>query len=416
MKTGLLLYIDPGTGAMLFTVIMGVVTTLMFALQKFWLKLRFILSGGKAASGSGEKMGIVIFSDSRRYWNVFKPICDEFERRGQKCCYWTASPDDPALAENYKYVKCEFIGEGNKAFARVNLMSADICLSTTPGIDVYQWKRSKNAGCYVHIPHDVGEMTGYRMFGIDYYDAILLTGEFQKEDIRQLEQIRGLKEKELLVVGSPYMDALMEKLNNNALSKHDGITVLVAPSWGESSILNRYGERFLEYLRNTGYKIIIRPHPQSKISDEKMLDTLQKKYPDSDDWQWNFDNDNFDVLNEADILISDFSAVMFDFALVFGKPIIYADTHMDRSPYDSCWLEKEPWRWSVLPKIGRQLKEEDFGRIKEVVDETINNNDYGTGRIETQNAAWQYRGESAKRIVDYLIEKQSKLVRGLNNG
>ena len=146
------------------------------------------------------------------------------------------------------------------------------------------------------------------------------------------------------------------------------------------------------------------------------MDSLQKQFPDDDNWSWNYDNDNFDVLNQADILISDFSGVIFDFALVFEKPIIYADTHMDRSPYDSCWLEKEPWRWSVLPKIGRQLKEEDFGRMKEVIEETMNNKDYSNGRLETKNIAWQYRGEAAKRTVDYLIKRQSELNRGLKNG
>lgn len=416
MKTGYMLYIDPGTGAMLFTVVMGVVTTLMFALQKLWLKLKFVFTGGKASVGNGEREKIVIFSDSKRYWNVFEPICDELERREFDCCYWTASPDDPALAKDYRFVKTEFIGEGNKAYAKLNMMKADICLSTTPGLDVYQWKRSKNVRYYVHIPHEVGEMTGYRMFGIDYYDAVLLTGEFQKEDIRQLEQLRGTEEKDLFVAGSTYMDALKEKLDNSILEKHSKVIVLVAPSWGESSILKRYGEHFLEYLKNTGYKIIIRPHPQSRISDPKLLDSLQKQFPDDDNWSWNYDNDNFDVLNQADILISDFSGVIFDFAFVFEKPIIYADTHMDRSPYDSCWLEKEPWRWSVLHKIGRQLKEEDFGRMKEVIEETMNNKDYSKGRLETKNIAWQYRGEAAKRTVDYLIKRQSELNRGLKNG
>ena len=404
-----MLYIDPGTGAMLFTVVMGVVTTLMFALQKLWLKLKFVFTGGKASAGNGEREKIVIFSDSKRYWNVFEPICDELERREFDCCYWTASPDDPALAKDYRFVKTEFIGEGNKAYAKLNMMKADICLSTTPGLDVYQWKRSKNVRYYVHIPHEVGEMTGYRMFGIDYYDAILLTGEFQEGNIRKLESLRGLDKKEMKVVGSTYMDALLERLKNSSRAENDKITVLVAPSWGESSILNRYGEKFLRQLKNTDYKIIIRPHPQSRIADPKLLDSLQQQFPDNGNWSWNYDNDNFEVLNEADILISDFSGVMFDFALVFGKPIIYADTHMDRSPYDSCWIDELPWRWSVLPKIGRQLKEEDFGRIREVVYETINNNDYSAGRTETKNTVWQYCGESSCRVADYLINKQAEI-------
>ena len=40
---------------------------------------------------------------------------------------------------------------------------------------------------------------------------------------------------------------------------------------------------------------------------------------------------NIDVLNEADILISDFSGVVFDFSLVFNKPVIYTEPSMDWS-------------------------------------------------------------------------------------
>lgn len=409
MRQGILLYIDPGTGAMLFTVIMGIVTTLLFAVQKVWLKLKFIFTGGKKAADGAEKMKIVLFTDSKRYWNVFEPVCDELERRQVECDYWTASPDDPALDKKYQFVRAKFIGEGNRAYAKLNMMHADVCLATTPGLDVYQWKRSKNVGYYVHMPHEVGEMTGYRMFGIDYYDAVLLTGQFQETDIRKLEELRALDRKELCVVGSTYMDALQDKLESCAGEKNDTVTVLVAPSWGASSILNRFGAGFLEQLKNTGYRIIVRPHPQSRISDPEMLEKLQRQYPDGDLWSWNYDNDNFQVLREADILISDFSGVLFDFSLAFGKPVIYADTNVDRSPYDSCWIDGEPWRWSVLPRIGSRLRKEDFGRLKEVIDEALSDESRSAERTAVRDVAWQCRGEAAKRVADYLIRKQAEV-------
>ena len=58
------------------------------------------------------------------------------------------------------------------------------------------------------------------------------------------------------------------------------------------------------------------------------------KYGEGSGVTWNRDNDNFEILKKADIMISDFSGVMFDFALVFDKPIIYADTSFDASVYD----------------------------------------------------------------------------------
>jgi hypothetical protein len=226
----ILLYIDPGTGSMLFTILIGLVGTAMFLARKLWLKLKFRLSGGKATV-SEEDVPYVIFSDSKNYWNTFKPICDEFERRGIDVVYWTASPDDPALNEKYEHVNCEFIGEGNKAFAKLNMMRADICLSTTPGLDVYQWKRSRNVKYYVHIMHSAATTLLYRMFGMDYYDALLLTGDFQMKEVRELEEVRRDPQKEIEVVGCVYLDSLKNKLDEAGQIQRttDKKTILLAP-------------------------------------------------------------------------------------------------------------------------------------------------------------------------------------------
>lgn len=73
------LYIDPGTGSMLFSILIGVVSTLLFFGQRLFMKIKFFVSGGKTVKISSTKIPYVIFSDHKRYWNVFKPVCDEFE-------------------------------------------------------------------------------------------------------------------------------------------------------------------------------------------------------------------------------------------------------------------------------------------------------------------------------------------------
>ena len=93
-------------------------------------------------------------------------------------------------------------------------------------------------------------------------------------------------------------------------------------------------------LIQTGWHIVIRPHPQSIVSEKEMLDGLKQK---NSQIEWNFDNDNFNILNRADLLISDFSGVIYDFSLIFNKPIIYADTNFDTLPYDADWLDEQIW-------------------------------------------------------------------------
>ncbi|MCR4871635.1 MAG: CDP-glycerol glycerophosphotransferase family protein [Atopobiaceae bacterium] len=402
-------YIDPGTGSMLFTLLIGLVTTGYFFLRKVIIKLRFMLSGGSGKSADQGKLPYVIFSDHKRYWNVFKPICDEFERRGVDLHYWTASPDDPALEAPYEHVTCEFIGEGNKAFARLNMMNADIVLSTTPGLDVLQWKRSKDASWYVHTLHAVGSAAGYRMFGLDYYDAVLLSGQFQVDEVRELERLRDLPPKEIEIVGCTYLDVMAERLEGLEPPRNERPCVLLAPSWGASSILSVYGSKIIDALLATGYEVVIRPHPQSMTAEKELLEGLMAAYPDSDDLSWNFDNDNFAILNRADIMISDFSGVVFDYTLVFDKPVIFTKTEFDNSVYDAAWLEKPLWKFSVYPTLGVELSEEQFPEMRDVIDRVIADRTLAEGRERAREQAWAHRGESVERTVDYLIKKHGEL-------
>lgn len=404
----MILYIDPGTGSMLFTILIGVIGTGIYALRLLAIKIKFLLSGGKVKKND-EKIPFVIFSDDKRYWNIFEPICREFDKNGKDIVYMTASEDDPALSCSYKHVKAEFIGTDNKAFARLNFLNASIVLSTTPSLDVYQWKRSKTVDYYVHIPHAASEVILYRMFGIDYYDAILLSGEYQARDVRNLEALRDLPEKELVMVGIPYMDEMAKRLKTAEVLPEHEKTVLLAPSWGPSALFGVYGGKILEALLKTGYHVIVRPHPQSFASEKEMIEKLMKDYPESEQLEWNRDRDNFEVLRRSDILISDFSGVIFDFSLVYDKPVIYTNPNFDVSVYDAWWLNTPLWTTSALPKLGVELTSDKIDNIKELIDICITDSKYAEGRKEVKNQTWMHEGEGAKRVFEYLIKKYEEI-------
>jgi len=402
------LYIDPGTGSMLFTVLIGIIGAAIYSLRMLWIKIRFTLSGGKIEKNN-DKIPFVIFSDDKRYWSIFDPICREMDRRGKDVVYMTASEDDPALNNPYPHVKAEYIGSDNKAFAKLNFLNASIVLSTTPGLDVYQWKRSKEVDYYVHIPHAASDITLYRMFGIDYYDAILLSGEYQVQDIRKLEQIRQLPAKEIVKVGIPYMDVMAERIKRVGPAPNHPRTILLAPSWGPSAILNIYGSKIIDVLLNTGYHVIIRPHPQSFKSETELMDKLMKQYPESEQLEWNRDTDNFEVLRRSDILISDFSGVTFEFALIYDKPIIYTDPNFDLSPYDAWWLKDPLWTLSALPRLGYELKEDNMANLKELIDTCLSDPKFTEGRRAVKAETWEHVGEGAVRVADYLIAKYEEI-------
>lgn len=409
MKMGVFLYIDPGTGSMLFAILIGILSAMVYLVKSWWLKIKFAFSSGKQETEVNSKFPFVIFADDKRYWNVFKPVIEELDRRGFNMVYMTASKDDPGLKAEYEHLRAEFIGEGNRAFAKLNMLNATMVLSTTPGLDVYQWKRSKDVDFYIHILHACDGVMAYRMFGLDYYDAVMISGKFYEEDTRALEKLRSLPAKELCYVGIPFMDEMVERKKMLPPAKEEVRTVLLAPSWGPSSIFNRYGEQFIEELNKTGYKIIIRPHPQSYTSEKALIDRLMERFPNSDTIEWNRDNDNFAVQNRADILISDFSGITFEFSLVFDKPVIYADTEFDKSPYDAWWLDKPYWTFEALNLIGMKLDKDNFANVKQMIDECIEDPKYKAGRENVKSQTWMYPGEGAHRAADYIMKKYDEL-------
>ncbi len=401
----MMLYIDPGTGSMLFAVLIGIIGALNFLLKGWIIKLRFLLSGGKSGPREQKKLPLVIFAESKRYWNILEPVCRELDKRGLGTVYMTASPDDPALNSPYPHIHGEFIGEGNKAFAKLNFLSAHVLLATTPGLDVYQWKRSRDVDCYVHILHAASEVVTYRMFGLDYYDTVFVSGDYQIRDLRALETLRNQPRKELVKIGVPYLDEMKKRLESAGPVEPHPRTVLVAPSWGPSAIFSKFGGQILEKLLSAGFHVIARPHPQSFTSEKELMDKLMAAYPESDQMEWNRDTDNFEVLRRSDIMISDFSGVIFDFALVFDKPIIYADTEFDKGLYDCWWLSTPLWTFEMLPKLGEQLTRENFDSIGELVERCIRDEKYARGREQARLETWAYPGEGASRAADYLAEK-----------
>jgi hypothetical protein len=401
---------------MLFSILIGAAATLYFLARAVIIKAKVLFAGGRVAGNTSAHAAVshpyVIYSEGRQYWNVFKPVLDAFETRGITLLYLTSHEDDPVFSHEYHFIKSECIGEGNKAFARLNFLSAGVVLMTTPGLDVYQLKRSKTVRHYAHILHAPSDATMYRMFGIDYFDSILLTGDYQAKDIRALEKLRGLPEKQLVTVGCTYLDVYAERIRQIPREEEHPFTVLVSPSWGPSALLRKYGSALLDPLVKTGWRIIIRPHPQSKKSEAPMLDSLAEKYKATANVQWDYERENIFSLAKADMMISDFSGIIFDYLFLFDKPVMYVKQGLDLRPYDADDLGDaaggELWQFKTLGEAGIELKEELFDSIGDVIQNAADSTELKKAREQAKNTAWQFQGEAGKRAADFMLSLMQK--------
>ena len=409
IQNSLFCYIDPGTGSLLFSALFGIIGTLFFLSKALIIKLKtFSFSKNKTAeTEASKKSKIIIYGEDKRYYNVFKPIIEELINLEIPIIYYSSSEDDPIFEIKNDLLHSEFIGTGNKAYAKLNFIETDICLMTTPNLDVFQLKKSKGVKKYVHITHSSAETSTYCLYSLDFFDAVFLNGEHQIRDIRELEKKRNTAIKDLYVVGNPYLDELakrkeIEAIKNKFRQKNDKITVLIAPSWGMNSLFRRFGEKLIDNIVDSNYNIIIRPHPQSLISDKEIIEKFQKRYKDKNNVEWDFNNVNISSLSRADIMISDFSGVIFDYIFLFGKPVIIPSFTFDKRGTDAIEIDEEVWTFETLPKISFKLDENNFSNINNIIEDSINNETLKNNIVKAKEEAYMYEGQASKRAAQFL--------------
>lgn len=405
-------YLDPGTGSMLVSALVGIVATLFFMLKGIWYRGVSILYGLVGRKYQRNASSIIFYSEGPQYWQTFRPILENLSKMGEKCTYLTSSEKDPGLDFKAEGVITRCIGMGNKAFAVLNTLEADVCVMTTPGLDVLQIRRSKGVKHYAHIVHAPGDVSLYRLYGLDYYDSLLSSGPHQEESIRELERQRGTKAKEIIQAGCAYYDYLVEKRKQLPQSRHNEIHILLAPTWGEQGLLSRFGAKPIHELAKTGAMVTVRPHPQSQTVERVLLDKLQAETACYSNVQWDDSPDNFVALAKADLLISDWSGIVYDFAFVMERPVLTMAYTPDLRIYDTFDLPYEAWDFASTSVIGRKLAIDEIPKIGEIATEIMDNPQF----LENLR---QFRAQSvynfgcagpvlAKKIVDIRNTVQSR--------
>ncbi|MDL2229165.1 CDP-glycerol glycerophosphotransferase family protein [Treponema sp. OttesenSCG-928-L16] len=373
------------------------------------LKIKTGSFSGRSKKRQVKCHSIAIYSEGKQYWNVFAPVLKELAAKEIPCVYYTSGEDDPGLDFNAPLIQREFIGKGNAAYRFLNFLEADICLMTTPGLDVLQLKRSPGVSHYAHILHSVVDAGLYHLFSFDYFDSVFLTGAHQAAGIRELEKKRGLKEKHLPIIGCTYLDVLQEHIQTLP-SKENKKTVLMAPSWGQNGLLKRYGLALLEPLARSSYNLIIRPHPQSLISEAGMLEDLKEALSAYQDVEWNFDAENLAALSRSDILISDFSGIIFDYAFLFNRPILYPYFEFDKRPYDLSDLDEEAWTFRVIREIGFVIEETALADIETVLDTALSRTNTQNNIERLKAEAYMYQGNAGKNAAEELCKIRDRLL------
>jgi len=334
-----------------------------------------------------EWRSLVFYSESGQDWHQFAGLIAELNGAlNRKVCYVTSDPQDPGLAWRHENYRALCIPEGLFLTIFFQVKQADVCVLTMMDLGNLQLRRSLHPVHYIYLFHSMGSthMVDHAN-SFDHYDTLFCAGPHQVAEIRKREALHHLPEKQIFDYGHPRLEQVMREGRGwlqGAAEQPEGqdlpTTVLVAPTWGETSIFNQCGEALLSVLLEAGYRVIMRPHYQSNRQSPGVIDSLRNRFSDHPRFESiGHMGETLSILR-SDLLVSDWSAMALEYALGLEKPVVFVDVPRRIRNPDWQELEIEPIESAIRGQVGVVVSPEHLDEIPRRIEELLaQGQDYG---------------------------------------
>lgn len=353
---------------------------------------------------------LVFYSESNGFYKYFKGIIEYIlENTNIVVHYITSDPSDHIfeLAKEKTQIKPYYISD-KKLITLMMKMDADVVCMTTPDLENFHIKRSyiRKDIEYIYIQHHMGSINMIlRKGSVDHFDTVLISTMNQKEEIEGTERFYGLNSKKLVEYGYPLLDEMIAEYKKLPVKNEDAQRmILIAPSWHSQGIMFTCIDELIDGLRGNGWKIILRPHPQFVRHNRNVLENLDRKYSEDKDIEIQFDFTSNNPVLEADLVVTDWSAIAYEYSFTTFKPVLYVDVPMKVNNPD--WQEAgvEPIDIWIRNKIGVSVQPESLGDVSKVVRRLFDDGDRYRQDIEKLRNEYVYNiGTSAEYGARYII-------------
>lgn len=272
---------------------------------------------------------IVFYSEGAGYWTYFEPVVESLrDEFGHSVIYVTSSLDDPIYQNAPEGLSVFYIGSGTIRTLFFATLDVDVLVMTMPDLQTFHIKRSPYNVHYVYLNHSmVSTHMVYRPGAFDHFDSFMCVGPHHIEEIRAREKALSLKPKTLAKHGYGRLDQIISTSTLGPLPRcngHEG-RVLIAPSWGEDSLIERHGSEPIIPLLQAGFHVVLRPHPQTLRLNRKVIDDIISECGDHPHFFLDIDGDAHVTLSTSDMMISDWSGAALEFSLGLERPVIFVD-------------------------------------------------------------------------------------------
>jgi len=278
---------------------------------------------------------LVFYSESSGFYKYFKNVIEYLLAHSNVIIHYiTNDPQDQVfeLAKTQPRIRPYYISQ-TKCITLFMKMDADIVVMTTPDLDNFYLKRSyvRKDIEYVYMFHGIlGGMKTLRPGALDHYDTLLTTDRNAECQIRLLEEMTGASAKRLVPCGYGLIEDMAAAYARMEKHSDGSVRVLIAPSWQPDNILESCLVPLVEAMLERGYQVTVRPHPQYRKRFEGKFQEIAHscdRFP-RDRFQIEQDFSSNETVFSADLLISDWSGIGYEYALATLKPVLFVNTPM----------------------------------------------------------------------------------------
>ena len=358
---------------------------------------------------------IVFYLENEYSFIYFQPIVEKLTQKyDMKICYITSSKTDPMLTCKDKNILPFYIGDG---IARSNFfinLKATVIVMTMPDLETFHIKRSKVYPVhYVYIFHSL--TSTHYIYGknaFDNFDTIFCTGNYQIIEIQERERKFNLGKKKLVKHGYGRLDTLIDEAQSTDIRKRasNNKVILIAPSWGANGLIETRGQEIVHILLDSGFDVILRPHPMTIKKSNKVIQKIEKEFKDNLNFKLETDIRNTESFFLCDCMISDWSGVAIEYAFAFEKPIFYVDTPQKNNNPEYDQIDLVPLEEKIRSQIGEVISLSELSIIPSKINQFLQSQNKFKEKIQKSREETVFNiGNSGEEGAKYLLELKKSL-------
>lgn len=356
-------------------------------------------------------MRLMIYSESNGFYKYFADMIDYIcEHSDVEIHYVTSDPNDRIFDDSREQIKSYYIASDRRLVPLFMRLDCDMCIMTMPDLEKYHIKRSRVREDieYVYVMHGVGSyVMPLRKGALDWFDTVLCIGIDNENEIRDTEELYGIKPKLLVEAGYPLIDRMIAEYENSKPAAVESARpkILIAPSWQPDNIIELCGEELIDSLKDFDYDIILRPHPQMVRHSPELFAKLREKYENTNvEIQTDFSSTN--PILEADVLITDWSGIALEFAFTTKRPVLFIDTPMKvlNPEYDK--IPTKPLDITIRNVVGKSLDPKEITKANGIIKEFLENRTAYADKIDAALHEHVFNVGQSKKIYGRYVLKR----------